>query len=119
ELVLQQIQQSGLTLKIDKCHFCKTQLKYLVISFRKKELVLILINKMLYYRRFIKSYATIAEPLIALTRHSDLKSFQWSEACQNSFETLRQRLIGAPIISYPRLDQPFILQLDASDVGLS
>ncbi|CAF4889062.1 unnamed protein product, partial [Rotaria socialis] len=70
-------------------------------------------------RRFIKSYATIAEPLIALTRHSDLKSFQWSEACQNSFETLRQRLIEAPIISYPRFDQPFILQLDASDVGLS
>ena len=29
DLVLQQIQWSGLTLKIDKCHFCKTHLKYL------------------------------------------------------------------------------------------
>ncbi|CAF1356611.1 unnamed protein product [Rotaria magnacalcarata] len=72
---------------------------------------------MLYYRRFIKNYATIAEPLIALTRHSDLKPFQWSEARQNSFEALRQRLIEASIISYPRFDQPFILQLNASDVA--
>ncbi|CAM4845028.1 unnamed protein product [Rotaria magnacalcarata] len=70
-----------------------------------------------YYRRFIKNYATIAEPLIALTRHSDLKPFQWSEARQNSFEALRQRLIEASIISYPRFDQPFILQLNASDVA--
>ncbi|CAF4441806.1 unnamed protein product, partial [Rotaria magnacalcarata] len=140
ELVLQQIQQSGLTLKIDKCHFCKTQLKYLghIVSKEgirpdpdklnavreypvptKLKAVRTFLGLSSYYRRFIKSYATIAEPLIALTRHSDLKSFQWSEACQNSFETLRQRLIEAPIISYPRFDQPFILQLDASDVGLS
>jgi len=28
-------------------------------------------------------------------------------------------LLEAPIIAYPRFDQPFILQLDASDVGLS
>ncbi|CAF5209263.1 unnamed protein product, partial [Rotaria magnacalcarata] len=140
ELVLQQIQQSGLTLKIDECHFCKTQLKYLghIVSKEgirpdpdklnavreypvptKLKAVRTFLGLSSYYRRFIKSYATIAEPLIALTRHSDLKSFQWSEACQNSFETLRQRLIGAPIISYPRFDQPFILQLDASDVGLS
>ncbi|CAM4964110.1 unnamed protein product [Rotaria socialis] len=130
----------GAYCKIDKCHFCKTQLKYLghIVSKEgihpdpdklnavreypvpaKLKAVRTFLGLSSYYRRFIKSYATIAEPLIALTRHSDLKSFQWSEACQNSFETLRQRLIEAPIISYPQFDQPFILQLDASDVGLS
>ncbi|CAF1205235.1 unnamed protein product [Adineta steineri] len=36
-----------------------------------------------------------------------------------SFELLRQCLLEAPIIAYPRFDQTFILQLDASDVGLS
>ncbi|CAF4974174.1 unnamed protein product, partial [Rotaria socialis] len=45
--------------------------------------------------------------------------FNWTEDCQKSFDTLRQCLIEAPIIAYPRFDQPFILQLDASGVGLS
>jgi len=140
ELVLQQIQQSGLTLKINKCHFCKTHLKYLghIVSKEgirpdpdklnavreypvptKLKAVRTFLGLSSYYRRFIKNYATIAEPLLALTRHSDSKSFQWTPACQQSFETLRQHLVEAPIIAYPRFDQPFILQLDASDVGLS
>jgi hypothetical protein len=140
ELVLQQLQQSGLTLKINKCHFCKTQLQYLghVVSKEgirpdpdklravreypvptKLKAVRTFLGLTSYYRRFIKNYATIAEPLIALTRSCESKIFQWTEACQNAFELLRQRLVEAPIIAYPRFDQPFILQLDASDVGLS
>ena len=140
DLVLQQIQWSGLTLKIDKCHFCKTHLKYLghVVSKEgirpdpdklntvreypvpnKLKAVRTFLDLSSYYRRFIKDYATIAEPLIALTPHSDSKTFHWTEACQNSFETLRQHLVEAPIIAYPRFDQPFILQLDASEIGLS
>ncbi|CAF4396540.1 unnamed protein product [Rotaria sp. Silwood2] len=140
ELVLQQIQQSGLTLKINKCHFCKTHLKYLghIVSKEgirpdpdklravqeypvptKLKAVRTFLGLTSYYRRFIKNYATIAEPLTELTRNSESKSFQWTEACQQAFSTLRQRLIEAPIIVYPRFDQPFILQLDASDVGIS
>jgi hypothetical protein len=140
ELALQQIEQSGLTLKIDKCHFCKTHLKYLghIVSKEgirpdpaklnavreypvptKLKAVRTFLGLSSYYRRFIKNYARIAEPLIALTRHSDSKSFQWTPACQQSFEELRHRLVESPIIAYPRFDQPFILQLDASDVGLS
>jgi hypothetical protein len=140
ELVLQQIQESGLTLKINKCHFCKTHLKYLghIVSKEgiqpdpdklravreypvptKLKAVRTFLGLTSYYRRFIKNYATLAEPLLALTRNSDLKLFQWTPACQNSFELLRQHLIEAPVIAYPRFDQPFILQLDASDVGLS
>ena len=140
ELVLQQIQQSGLTLKINKCHFCKTHLKYLghIVSKEgiqpdpdklkavreypvptKLKAVRTFLGLTSYYRRFIKNYATIAEPLIALTRNSDSRLFQWTQTCQEAFELLRQRLIEAPIIAYPRFDQPFILQLDASDVGLS
>ncbi|CAF3794553.1 unnamed protein product [Rotaria sordida] len=140
ELVLQQLHNSGLTLKINKCHFCKTHLKYLghIVSKEgiqpdpdqlravreypvptKLKAVRSFLGLTSYYRRFIKNYATIAEPLLALTRNSDSKSFQWTQACQDAFELLRQRLIEAPIISYPRFDQPFILQLDASDVGIS
>ncbi|CAF1524285.1 unnamed protein product, partial [Adineta steineri] len=43
----------------------------------------------------------------------------WTPACQQAFLYLRQLLIEAPVISYPHFEQPFILQVDASDVGLS
>ncbi|CAF3890410.1 unnamed protein product [Rotaria sp. Silwood1] len=140
ESVLQRIQASGLTLHLSKCHFCKTKLRYLghVVSqtgiehdpdkipavrdypvpTRLKD-VRTFLGLTSYYRRFIKNYATITEPLIALTRHTDHKSFQWSTTCQQAFHHLRHLLMDAPIIAYPQFDQPFILQLDASDVGLS
>ncbi len=140
ESVLHNIQASGLTLHISKCQFCKTKLKYLghVVSpsgiepdpdkiravhdyptpTRLKE-VRSFLGLTGYYRRFIKNYATIAEPLISITRNADNKQFIWTPACQEAFEHLRQLLVEAPIISYPHFDLPFILQLDASDVGLS
>ncbi|CAF4998130.1 unnamed protein product, partial [Rotaria sp. Silwood1] len=118
DLVLQHIQQSvsrqGIQPDPDKLRAVQ---EYPVST--KLKAVRTFLGLTSYYRRFIKNYATIAEPLIELTRNSDLKSFQWTEACHQAFSTLRQRLIEAPIIAYPRFDQSFILQLDASDVGLS
>ena len=140
ELVLDKIQQCGLTLKIDKCQFCRTNFKYLghivskdgirpdpakLAAVREHpvpttlKVVRTCLGLSSYYRGFIKNFSTIAEPLMALTRKSDSKSFQWCEACQQSFDLLCQRLTEAPIISYPKFDKPFLLQLDASDVGLS
>ncbi|CAF1088285.1 unnamed protein product [Didymodactylos carnosus] len=37
---------------------------------------------------------------------------------QQAFELLKERLISAPIVTYPNFDYPFMLQLDASDYGL-
>ena len=140
ESVLKQIQASGLSLHLSKCQFCKTKLRYLghVVSqagiepdpekiravrdypvpTRLKE-VRTFLGLTGYYRRFIKNYANIAEPLIALTRNSDTKQFEWKLSCQQAFEYLRCSLTEAPIIAYPQFDKPFILQFDASDVGLS
>ena len=36
----------------------------------------------------------------------------------NSFEHLQQKLITAPILAFPDLDRPFILDTDASDKGI-
>ncbi|CAF5223947.1 unnamed protein product, partial [Rotaria magnacalcarata] len=138
--VLERIQSNGLTLHISKCQFCKTKLKYLghVVSqsgiepdpdkvravrdypvpTRIKD-VRAFLGLTSYYRRFIRNYATIAEPLISLTRNIDSRPFLWTSSCQQAFDHLRHLLIQAPIISYPQFDKPFILQLDASDFGLS
>ncbi|CAF1244877.1 unnamed protein product, partial [Rotaria magnacalcarata] len=50
---------------------------------------------------------------------ADYRPFLWSTTCQKAFDYLRQLLIQAPIVAYPQFDKPFVLQLDASDVGLS
>jgi len=52
-----------------------------------------------YYRRFIKNFANIAQPLHALTRSG--VDFHWTEHCQEAFDSLKQHLTTAPVLSYP------------------
>lgn len=71
-----------------------------------------------YYRKFIPNFATTASPLNFLTRKGVV--FQWTAACQNSFETLKQCLISPPILQFPDFSEnkQFILKCDASGVAL-
>ena len=50
-----------------------------------------------------------------------MMSFNWSSECEESFNTLKQKLTQAPILAYPsfhRNASPFVLETDASAVGL-
>ena len=69
-----------------------------------------------FYRRYIKSFATIALPLNKLLR-KDTKFF-WTEECQVAFETLKKALVTAPVLAFPQFDKPFILAVDASDESI-
>lgn len=69
-----------------------------------------------YYRRFIPLFAKIAQPLHALTRKGVV--FQWDAGCQQAFDTLKQRLVEAPVLAYPSFDRDFVLETDASIEGL-
>ncbi|CAH1272763.1 RTL1 [Branchiostoma lanceolatum] len=66
-----------------------------------------------YYRKFVRHFAKIAEPLHVLTRKGS--SFSWSSDCQAAFETLREALTSPPILAYPDFSRPFTLHTDASD----
>lgn len=68
------------------------------------------------YRRFIPNFSSIASPLVELTK-KDCK-FLWCTPQSEAFHILKSLLCQAPILAYPQLDQPFILQTDASDLGL-
>ena len=70
-----------------------------------------------YYRRFIQDCAAITKPLTALT---SLKvSFKWSPQCQVAFETLKRRLVSAPVLGYPREDGgQYYLDADACEYGV-
>ena len=52
-----------------------------------------------YYRRYVNKYSQIAEPLTNLMRKNT--PFVWSKDCQQSFETLKQKLVETPILAYP------------------
>ena len=69
-----------------------------------------------YHRRFIPHFATIAAPLNALTKKG--APFIWTEQQQAAFLALKSFLCSAPVLAYPALDRPFILQTDASNLGL-
>lgn len=66
-----------------------------------------------YYGRFVQDFAKIATLLSALL--SKDKRYAWSEQCQVAFETLKEKLISAPILAYPDISKSFILTCDASD----
>lgn len=43
--------------------------------------------------------------------------FDWSKNCQRAFKNVKLLLTTAPVLAAPRLDMPFKLQVDASQVG--
>jgi len=69
-----------------------------------------------YYRRFVKDFATIAEPLSRMTRKN--APFVWTDETQESFDKLKRALLDAGTLAYPHPDIPCILDTDASDVAV-
>ena len=49
-----------------------------------------------YYRIFIKSFSTVAAPIIALFRKST--TFRWSEDCQMAMDRLKEALTTPPTL---------------------
>lgn len=69
-----------------------------------------------YYRKYVNSFSTIAAPINNLLR-KDVK-FVWDDDCQLAFETLKNLLISAPILAFPDINVPFILDVDSSGHGI-
>ncbi|GKC13469.1 putative reverse transcriptase domain-containing protein, partial [Tanacetum coccineum] len=65
-----------------------------------------------YYRRFIKNFSKIANPLTVLTQKS--KSFDWGEEQENEFQTLKGKLCDAPVLALPDGSEDFVVYCDAS-----
>ena len=69
-----------------------------------------------YYRKFVQNFASIAEPLSALTKKG--VRFSWSPKAQEDFERLKRALAETVTLAYPQPHQTFILDTDASDVAV-
>ncbi|KAJ0636963.1 putative nucleotidyltransferase, Ribonuclease H [Helianthus annuus] len=69
-----------------------------------------------YYRRFIKDFSKIAQPLTLLTQKG--VTYRWGDPQETAFQHLKDRLCSAPILSLPEGTDDFVVYCDASIQGL-
>ena len=69
-----------------------------------------------YYNRFIEGFSKIVGPLHCLTRKG--VKFEWTDRCEGSFQTLKEKLASAPVLTLPKGNEGFEVYNDASYQGL-
>ena len=136
EIDFSRLREAGLKMKHSKCDFFKSEIHYLghLIS---PEGISLLPNKLDsikhmpapysakeikqflgltgYYRKFVPRFADISRPLTTLTKKDG--KFEWTSACQKSFELLKEALCGEPVLKYADTSKPYTLYTDASKYG--
>ena len=138
--VFSKLEEAGLNLRTSKYHFAQKVDRYLAghevsadgirpdpakteavsnypVPRNAKELKQ-LMGLSNYYRRFVKDYSKIAEPLFKLVTKEGVKNLSWSSSCQSAFDDLNRRLISPPILAYPDFKKSFFVHTDASDFAI-
>ena len=132
--VLNRFRDAGLKLKPKKCEFFQKEVQFLGYMVSQEGLrplpdnlekvkswaipqdvtdIHAIIGLGNYYRWFIKDYSEKVRPLVELTK-KDVQ-FVWGKKEQDSFDNLREALLGAGIMSHPQENGgTFILDTDAS-----
>lgn len=138
--VFDKLKTANLTIKFSKCQFFRNQLKYLGYIVDSNGLhadpekvesitnyptptnrkdVRRFLGIASWYRRFIKNFSTLANPLNKLTSQGkNAPPFAWSTEADLAFRELKKCLCSTPILSCPDYDQPFEVHTDASDYGI-
>ncbi|XP_020296374.1 uncharacterized protein LOC109861229 [Pseudomyrmex gracilis] len=65
-----------------------------------------------YYREFIDQFSKVAKPLTRLLQKEI--AFEWGHEQQQAFESLKEKLISAPLLASPDFAKEFIVTNDAS-----
>ena len=137
ENVIKRLEHANMVLKKTKCVFGRSHIEYLghVISkdgiapnpdkvravqkipppktVKQVRSILGLIG---YYRGYIPHYAEIARPLTLLTRKH--VKFEWSDEAEAAFQTLKKKLMEAPILAYANPNLPYNLYTDSSQYAI-
>ncbi|GMI89548.1 hypothetical protein HRI_002624100 [Hibiscus trionum] len=68
-----------------------------------------------YYRRFVKGYGCLARPLTDLLKK---RAWKWGLQEEEAFRRLKEAACSAPVLALPDFNAEFIVEADASDVGV-
>ena len=137
ENVIKRLAQRNLTLNPDKCSLRMTKIVFMGLLLSKYGVgptservkavleatppisaseVRSFMGMVGFSSRFIPNFATIAEPLRALTRQGT--PFKWDSEQQSAFQSLTSALANAPVLAYFDKDANTSVVTDASPVGL-
>ncbi|GBN11979.1 Retrovirus-related Pol polyprotein from transposon 17.6 [Araneus ventricosus] len=138
--ILEKIAGAKLKIKPIKCKFAQDSVKYLghkvgggcrtpaeakiqaVLDFpapRSKTEIRKILGMIAYYSRYIENYATLVEPLTrALKGKTRKESITWTSEMEEALITVKQRLTEKPVLYAPNFEKEFIVQTDASDLGI-
>ncbi|XP_028549531.1 uncharacterized protein LOC114579365 [Dendrobium catenatum] len=68
-----------------------------------------------FYRKFIRNFSMLMAPVTDCLKE---KIFQWNSAQQQSFDAIKRALTSAPVLVLPNFDKVFMVETDASSVGI-
>ncbi len=133
--VLYRLEQHDLYLKPEKCSFETLEVEYLgvIIGYGKIRMDLVktqgvktweapknlteargFVGFLNFYRRFIKGFSKLARPLHDLTKKG--VTWKWTHTKQAAFEALKAAVAEEPVLLFPKLEEPFEMEVDASAI---
>lgn len=132
------LRRANLKIQVDKCNFMKKETDYLGYVLTENgvqpnpDKIQKILNLTLptrqdqirqflgisgYYRRFIKGYAKIAQPMTKFLK-KDAKVNVLDNEYIKSFNCLKEHLSTQPILKYPNFDKEFTINTDASNYAI-
>ncbi|KAH9275516.1 hypothetical protein BASA83_001797 [Batrachochytrium salamandrivorans] len=136
--VLRVLQDNGLYCKAEKCHFYKSEIKYLgyIISAdglrmdpskisavqswptpKKVRDLQVLLGFTNFYRALIHDYSSMTANLTKLFKKD--APFVWGPEQEKSLQDLKTAFANSDFLTHPDDSRPFILETDASDYAIS
>jgi transposase InsO family protein len=136
ELVFKKLQQHTLKVKESKCSFGTSQVEYLghiisaqgasvdptkieSISHCSKPKSLKGLRGFLglagYYKKFVRHFGIITKPLTNMLKTG---GFEWTAESTRAFEALKTALTTTPVLVLPNFSKEFMVECDASGVGI-
>lgn len=131
------LQEAGLTVNLTKSEFGRAQVTYLghtvgqgrlapvsakvaaILEFpppQTRKQMMRFLGMIGYYRRFCPNLSVVAAPLTDLLRKNC--KFEWTTDCEEAFKRLKGLMVNAPVLRSSDYNSPFILHIDASNIGI-
>lgn len=128
--------KNKMSLRLDKCEFLVTEIEYLGYHITKAGIsptvtgmsaiekfplprnvreIQSFLGLSSYFRKFIEKFSIIAKPLYDLTK-TNVK-FHCGQNELESFETIKAKLVSAPVLAIYGMNDPTELHCDASSLG--
>lgn len=138
EEVAIRLKKANLAINLSKSKFCQLRIQYLgyiidehgiktdpekvsaVVDYPRPQSITEIrrfLGMMGWYRKFIPNFSVVSAPITDLLKKTS-KAFKWTPEAENAFNLLKTALVSTPVLCTPDFDQPFVIQTDASSVGI-